>query len=113
TYELMRDGMGCGFWIETRDIRKFDSHYGRSGLWKKDAERTPLGQPDQTNMMAEDLWTPLHALVDSLKTTQYHNTGASLFDHTTIVVTSEFGRTIHGDVADILKMKISDDDKKK
>ena len=112
TYEMLREGLGCGYWIETRDIRKFDSHFSRKDLWEKD-RRTPHGQPDQTNMMNEDLWTPLHALVDSLKTTQYKNSGRSLFDHTTIVLTSEFGRTIHGDVDAIQKMNIPEADKQK
>lgn len=110
TYEMLRDGLGCGYWIETRDIRKFDSHFERRGLWEGE-KRTPRGQPDQTKMMAEDLWDPLHALVDSLKTTQYKGTGTSLFDHTTVVLTSEFGRTIHGDVDAIKAMKITDSEK--
>jgi hypothetical protein len=112
TYEMLRDGMSCGFWIENRDIRKFDSHLGRKYLWKDD-KRTPNGQPDQTAMMKEELWSPLTALVDCLKTTQYKSTGRSLFDHTTIVLTSEFGRTIHGDVDAIKKMSIPDADKQK
>lgn len=113
TYEMIREGMGCGYWIETREIRKFDSHFDRKGLWEGEA-RTPHGQPDQTNMMKEDLWTPLHALVDNLKTTQYKNSGTSLFDHTTLVLTSEFGRSIHGGVDDIKKNpKLSDAEKQR
>lgn len=113
TYEMIREGMGCGYWIETRDIRKFDSHFDRKGLWEGEA-RTPHGQPDQTNMMKEDLWTPLHALVDNLKTTQYKNSGTSLFDHTTLVLTSEFGRSIHGGVDDIKNNpKLSDAEKQR
>ncbi|MBV9849778.1 MAG: hypothetical protein JO250_08920, partial [Armatimonadetes bacterium] len=110
TYEMMREGMGCGYWLETRDIRRFDSHFNRSSLWDG-PKRTPHGQPDQTAMMNQDLWDPLHALVDALKTTQYKNSGASLFDHSNIVLTSEFGRTIHGDVDAIKAMKISDAEK--
>jgi hypothetical protein len=110
TYEMLREGMGCGYWIETRDIRKFDSHFNRSSLWDG-PKRTPHGQPDQTKMMAEDLWDPLHALVDSLKNTQYKNSGTSLFDHSNIVITSEFGRTIHGDVDAIKAMKITEAEK--
>ncbi len=112
TYELMRAGLSCSFFIESRDIRRFDSHFNRGNLWDKDG-RTPKGQQDQTAMIQENLWKPLLALVDLLKTTEYGNTGKSLYDLTTIVLTSEFGRTIHGDVEAIEKMKIPDADKKK
>lgn len=112
TYELMRAGLSCAFWIESRDIRKFDSHRNRSGLWEADG-RTPRGQTDQTAMLKEDLWDPLITLVDLLKKTPYKNTGKSLYDLTTIVLTSEFGRTIHGDVDAIVKMDIPEADKKR
>jgi len=111
-YELMRAGLSCAFFIESRDIRRFDSHHNRGNLWDKDG-RTPKGQPDQTAMMKEHMWKPLLALVELLKTTEYGNTGKSLYDLTTIVLTSEFGRTIRGDVDAIEKMKIPDEDKKK
>ena len=111
TYELMRAGLSCAFWIESRDIRRFDSHLNRSGLWNKDG--SPRGQSDQTQMMKENLWEPLLALVRRLKSTQHGNSGKSLWDLTTIVLTSEFGRTIHGDVEEIKKMKIPDEDKQK
>ncbi len=111
TYELMRAGLSCAFFIETRDIRKFDSHFTRKNLWEAD-RRTPRGQPDQTQMMNEDLWKPLNALVELLKSTPCPGTpGKSLYDVTTIVLTSEFGRTIHGEVDAIQKMKISDQEK--
>jgi hypothetical protein len=112
TYELMRAGLSCAFWIESRDIRRFDSHFTRGNLWGPD-RRTPRGQPDQTQMMNDNLWKPLLTLVDLLKNTEYKNTGKSLFDFTTIVITSEFGRTIHGDVNEILKMNIPADEKQK
>jgi hypothetical protein len=138
TYELMRAGLSCAFWIESRDIRRFDSHYSRRALWGSDY-RTPIGQPDQTAMMRDNLWEPLCTLVELLKSTPYvppgqvqnpkssqesnragagstHaviQNGKSLFDYTTIVLTSEFGRTIHGDVEAIKAMKISDADKQK
>jgi hypothetical protein len=112
TYELMRAGLSCGFWIESRDIRRFDSHRNRSRLWESD-RKTPVGQMDQSAMMREDLWSPLHALVKRLKETPYDDGQSALFDHTTIVLTSEFGRTIHGDVDGIVKMKIPDQDKEK
>jgi hypothetical protein len=112
TYELMRAGLSCAFWIESRDIRRFDSHFNRGNLWAPD-RRTPRGQPDQTQMMNDHLWKPLLVLVDLLKNTEYKNTGKSLFDFTTIVLTSEFGRTIHGDANEILKMSIPEADKQK
>lgn len=109
-YELMRAGLSTCFFIESRDIRLFDSHYDRRGLWQPD-RRTPIGMPDQTNMMRENLWKPLNTLVELLKSTPYKNTGKSLFDYTTIVITSEFGRTIRGDVRAIQQMNISDAEK--
>ena len=112
TYEMMRAGLSCAFFIETRNIREFDSHFSRSALWAAD-RRTPRGQPDQTNMMHEQLWKPLNTLVELLKSTQYKNTGKSLWDLTTIVLTSEFGRTIRGDVDAIRSLKISDEEKQK
>ena len=57
--------------------------------------------------MQADLWSPLHVFVDRLKKTEYGTTGSSLFDHTNIVLTSEFGRSIHGDVEGILKKEQS------
>ena len=112
TYELMRAGLSCSFFIESRDIRRFDSHNNRSGLWEKDG-KTPKGQNDQTAMIKEQMWKPLLSLVELLKSTEYGSSGKSLFDLTTIVLTSEFGRTIRGDVATIQGMNISDDEKKK
>lgn len=101
-YELMRSGFSACFFIESRNIRLFDSHYGRRGLWSPD-RRTPYGMPDQTNIMRENLWEPLNTFVELLKSTPYKHTGKSLFDLTTIVITSEFGRTISGDVSSIQK----------
>ncbi len=112
TFELMRAGYACAFWIESQGIRKFDDHYTRRALWKDDG-RTPVGLPDTTRKMDEDLWDPLRTLVGLLKSTEYRSTGKSLFDLTTIVITSEFGRTIHGDVEAIWKMPIDETDKKK
>lgn len=112
TCELMRAGLSCAFFIESRDIRRFDSHQSRGSLWGKD-RKTPVGMTDQTAMMKEDLWDPLHALVARLKQTEYPGTGSSLFDHTNIVLTSEFGRTLHGAVDDILKKNVSEQQKQK
>ena len=112
TYEMMRAGLSNTFFIETRNIREFDSHFGRQGLWEGE-KRTPRGQPDQTDMMSRQLWKPLNTLVELLKNTQYKKTGKSLFELTTIVLTSEFGRTIKGDVESIRTMKIPDAAKQK
>jgi Protein of unknown function (DUF1501) len=109
SYELMRAGLSCAFFVESRDVRRFDSHFSRKRLWKKDG--TPVGMPDQTAMMKDDLWHPLLAFVRRLKSTEYQSSGRSFFDHTTLVVTSEFGRSIHGDVEGILKKKISQEKK--
>ena len=111
TYELLCAGYSSAFWLETRDIRLFDDHYTRRALWKPDG--TPKGQPDTTNKMNSELWKPLKTLVQLLKNTEYKQTGKSLYDLTTIVLTSEFGRTIHGEVEAIEKMKIPDAEKKK
>ena len=100
SYEMMRAGLSCAFFIESRDVRRFDSHNTRKNLWKGGK---PVGNKDQTEMMQADLWSPLHVFVDRLKKTEYGTTGSSLFDHTNIVLTSEFGRSIHGDVEGILK----------
>ncbi len=51
--------------------------------------------------------------MDLLKNTPHKTTGRPLWEHTTIVLTSEFGRTIHGDVDAIQSMKIPDVDKQK
>ena len=110
-YELMRAGLSCAFFIETRDIRKFDSHFNRRNLWEND-RRTPRGQPDQTKMMSEDFWKPFNVLVELMRKTPCPGaSGKSLYDVSTIVLTSEFGRTIHGDVNAIKSMKVSDDEK--
>ncbi len=110
SYEMMRAGLSCAFFIESRDVRKFDSHNNRKNLWRG-KEKTPRGNSDQSKMMMEDLWRPLDSFVHRLKNTEYGSTGTALFDHTNIVITSEFGRSIHGDVAGILKKKISEEKK--
>jgi hypothetical protein len=110
SYEMLRAGLSCAFFVESRDVRRFDSHQSRKRLWK--ADRSPAGMPDQTEMLKQDLWSPMHAFVARLKKTEYKNSGKSLFDHTHIVVTSEFGRTLHGEVDGILKKTIDDEKKK-
>lgn len=110
SYEMMRAGLSCGFFIESRDVRRFDSHNSRKNLWKNNGD-TPVGNKDQTDMMAQDLWDPLHVLVHRLKTTEYKESGRSLFDCANIVINSEFGRSIHGNVDGILEMSIPEEEK--
>ena len=105
SFEMMRAGLSCAFFIESRDVRRFDSHNSRKNLWGRG--KKPVGNEDQTKMMNEDLWKPLHAFTKQLESTEYGETGTSLFDHTNIVITSEFGRSIHGNVDGILKKKLS------
>lgn len=112
SYEMMRAGLSCGFFIESRDVRRFDSHNSRKNLWK-DKGRSPVGNKDQTTMMEQDLWDPMHAFVDRLKQTEYKSSGKSLFDHTNIVINSEFGRSLHGNVDGILEMDIPEEEKDK
>ncbi|NUL82173.1 MAG: hypothetical protein HUU60_05535 [Armatimonadetes bacterium] len=108
-YELMRENLSCTFWIESRDIRLFDSHRNRGHLWNKEGK--PQGQTDQTQMMRRHLWDPLKSFVELLKNTPAKGTNKSLWDCTTILVTSEFGRSIHGDVKDIVKMNLPEEQK--
>jgi len=96
-YELMTKGISCGFWIENRQIRGFDTHRSRSSIMSN------KGQTDQLNMMRSDLWTPLKTFVAKLKATPLPGgSGRTYYDATTIVLCSEMGRTIQGDVASIL-----------
>jgi hypothetical protein len=95
-YELMTKGLSCGFWIENRQIRGFDSHRDRQSILNN------KGQSDQLSDMRSDLWAPLKALVAKLKATPYGTSGKSYYDYTTIVLSSEMGRTLDGDVASIL-----------
>ena len=112
SYEMMRAGLSCAFFIESRDVRRFDSHRNRGSLWRGE-NRQPRGNADQTDMMNENLWRPLHAFVDRLKNTPYGQQDTSLFDHTNIVITSEFGRSIHGNVDGIVNKKDLSEQKKK
>jgi hypothetical protein len=95
-YELMTKGLSCGFWLENRQIRGFDTHASRASI------RSNQGQTDQLANMKQNLWAPLTTFVAKLKNTQVGTTGKSYFDCTTIVLASEMGRTIQGDVSAIL-----------
>jgi hypothetical protein len=96
TYEMMTKGLSIGFFIENRGLRAFDSHRDRRFIMNN------KGQADQLDLMRRNLWSPLKALVARLKATQYGTSGKSFFDFTTIVLASEMGRTISGDVEAIL-----------
>jgi hypothetical protein len=96
TYELMTKGLSIGFFIENRGLRDFDTHRDRRFIMNN------KGQPDQRDMMRRNLWNPLKTLVAKLKATPYGTTGKSYYDFTTIVLASEMGRTISGDVEAIL-----------
>jgi hypothetical protein len=96
-YELMRAGISCAFWLESRDLRRFDTHGDRKSAV------TNQGQTNQLARMQEELWSPLAAFAARLKSTPCPGfPSATLWDRTTIVVASEMGRTIQGDVGPIL-----------
>jgi hypothetical protein len=96
-YELMRARMSCALYLESREIRGFDSHYERRYVLGND------GNSDQTEVLRENLWNPLRAFVSKLKSTEAAGLpGTSMWDRTTIVICSEMGRTIQGDVESIL-----------
>jgi hypothetical protein len=96
TYELMTKGLSIGFFIENRTLREFDSHWDRLSIIDNQ------GQGDHHDITRRNLWTPLKTLVAKLKATPYKNTGKSYYDFTTIVLASEMGRAIQGDVQAIL-----------
>lgn len=95
TYELMTKGVGIGFFIESQEIRGFDSHNNRQNV------KNQGGQTDQRSDMEQHLWNPLKALVNRLKNTQYQSSGKSFFDYTTIVLASEMGRSMGGGDDDV------------
>jgi hypothetical protein len=104
TYELMTKGLSCGFWIENRQIRGFDTHKNRSSVMSQ------KGQTDQRSRISTNLWQPLQKLAARLKSTP-HAAGGSYWDYTTIVLCSEMGRTLHGDVQSILSSADTDANK--
>lgn len=95
TYELMTKGASIGFWIESRQIRGFDTHRSRAGVL------SAKGQSNQQATMDQNLWTPLKALVAKLKGTQYAASGKSYWDYTTVVLASEMGRSVSGGDDDV------------
>jgi len=96
-YELMRAKISCALWLETRDVRLFDSHRGRRDVLRDDTNS------DQLRLCKDEIWDPLSTLVAQLKATEMPGVpGTSLWDRTNIVLCSEMSRTIQGDVGDIL-----------
>lgn len=97
-YELMRAQVSCAVWIENRDVRLFDSHRDRRSVLNGD------GQSDQVDLVRDEITAPLLAFVQKLKETPMPGTsdGTTMFDRTTIVLCSEMGRTIQGDVRGIV-----------
>jgi hypothetical protein len=105
-YELMRAKISCALWLESRDVRLFDSHRGRRQVLDQNTNS------DQLDLMREELWNPLIAFVNQLKNTEMPGVpGTSLYDRTTIVLASEMGRTIQGNVEEILASAQTVDEK--
>lgn len=94
-YELMTKGVSNAFWIESRQVRGFDDHSSRASTLQR------AGQVNQKTKIDSNLWTPLKAFVSKLKGTPYGGTGKSYFDHTTIVIASEMGRSMNGGDEDV------------
>ncbi len=94
-YELMTKGASIGFWIESRQVRAFDTHRSRANVI------SAKGQWNQKAAMDQDLWTPLKALQGKLSSTQYGATGKSYWDFTTCVIASEMGRSMSGGDEDV------------
>jgi hypothetical protein len=97
-YELMRAKVSCALWLETRDVRLFDGHRSRGGVLDEDTNS------DQIDLVRDEIWSPLRAFIQKLKTTPMPGTldGTTMYDRTTIVLCSEMGRSIQGDVSTIV-----------
>lgn len=105
-FEMMTQGLSCAGWLENRLVRGFDHHWSRSKILS--------GYPfDQRDMLRRELWTPLKTFIRKLKETEYGDSGTSYYDYTTIVLSSEFGRTVGGDIGSILeKTDMSDEERR-
>ena len=105
-YELMRAKISCALWLETRDVRLFDSHRARRSVLDNDSNS------DQLQLCRDEIWDPMKALVAQLKATEMPGVpGTSLWDRTNIVLCSEMSRTLQGDVGPILGDGSSDANK--
>ena len=68
-YELMTKGLSIGFWIESRDVRGFDTHFPRRGVFQYS---NPRGQTNQLSRMRKNLWISARSrFVARLKATQH------------------------------------------
>ncbi|MBM4281425.1 MAG: hypothetical protein FJ137_11925 [Deltaproteobacteria bacterium] len=104
-YELMRAKISCGLWLENREVRGFDSHRGRRDVLDADSNS------DQRTVIADEIWNPLSRFVARLKSTEMPGApGVSMYDRTTIVLCSEMGRAISGNVDAILANTALPDD---
>lgn len=105
-FEMMTKGLSCAGWLENRLVRGFDHHWSR----KKILSGYPF---DQKEMMRRELWAPLKTFVRKLKETEYADTGNSFYEYTTIVLSSEFGRTVGGNIESILENSDLDEAEKR
>ena len=105
-FEMMTKGLSCAGWLENRLVRGFDHHWAR----KKILSGYPF---DQKEMMRRELWTPLRTFIRKLKETEYGETGNSYYEYTTIVLSSEFGRTVGGNIESILENSDLDEAEKR
>ena len=105
-YEMLTEGLSCAGWLENRLVRGFDHHWSRKKIL--------AGYPfDQREMIRRELWAPLKTFVRKLKETEYDGTGSSYYDHSTIVLSSEFGRTVGGNISSILdKSDLTEEEKR-
>ncbi len=105
-YEMLTQGLSCAGWLENRLVRGFDHHWSRKKIL--------AGYPfDQREMIRRELWNPLKTFVRRLKETEYNGTGSSYYDHATIVLSSEFGRTVGGNISSILeKSDLTEEEKR-
>jgi hypothetical protein len=97
-YELMRARLSCALFLENRQIRGFDSHFSRRGVLDNNSNS------DQRDVLRDEVWNPLSNFVRMLKSTPApgQTDNSTLYDRTTIVLCSEMGRTLHGDVESII-----------
>jgi len=94
-YEMFTRGLSIAAFIESRDIRGFDSHRNRAFVLQN------KGQYNQKNQMDANLWAPLIAFRNAMKAKQYGATGKSYWDYTTVVIASEMGRHMEGGDDDV------------
>ncbi len=94
-YEMFTRGLSISAFIESRDIRGFDSHRNRAFVLNN------KGQYNQKPNIDKNLWNPLIAFRNAMKNKQYGATGKSYWDYTTVVLASEMGRHMEGGDDDV------------